>query len=264
MEDYYKILGLKRDATPEEIKQAYRKLAKKYHPDVNPQGAEQFKKINEAYKVLSNEHLRAQYHYQQDFLYVQWAHIIEQERQNKQKAWRAFFEKQANQEKIRRQYGEQMGFLALIIIVLNLIICSPFIYLLDKKSKEKEWKEQQIKFAEGDLLYISDKQRIYVPAPGHPDGYAIELNKFDSTTIRLLHNKLIPVGSPFVKDYQIILQSIHKDLFLAIIALEQDNVPLAQKIMNDYLMQQNSAYGWIHYPSPRAPFAKGMKALYQK
>ncbi len=50
-EDYYKILGLTKSATPEEIKRAYRKLAVKYHPDKNPgnkAAEEKFKKVSEA------------------------------------------------------------------------------------------------------------------------------------------------------------------------------------------------------------------------
>ncbi len=60
MEDYYKILGVSRDASKEEIKKAYRKLAHQHHPDKG--GDEQtFKKISEAYHVLSNEKKREQY-----------------------------------------------------------------------------------------------------------------------------------------------------------------------------------------------------------
>ncbi|MCS7229151.1 MAG: molecular chaperone DnaJ [Candidatus Kryptonium sp.] len=64
MKDYYKILGVNENATLEEIKQAYKKLAMKYHPDRNPgdkQAEEKFKEINEAYSVLSDPEKRKQY-----------------------------------------------------------------------------------------------------------------------------------------------------------------------------------------------------------
>lgn len=62
--DYYKTLGVKRDASADEIKKAFRKLARKYHPDINPgdQAAEsKFKEINEAYEVLSDADKRKKY-----------------------------------------------------------------------------------------------------------------------------------------------------------------------------------------------------------
>lgn len=62
--DYYKTLGVKKDAGTDDIKKAYRKLARKHHPDVNPGDAaaeEKFKDINEAYEVLSDEEKRAKY-----------------------------------------------------------------------------------------------------------------------------------------------------------------------------------------------------------
>jgi DnaJ-class molecular chaperone len=55
--DYYKILGVDRKASEEDIRKAYRDLAKQYHPDRNPenkQAEERFKEINEAYQVLSD------------------------------------------------------------------------------------------------------------------------------------------------------------------------------------------------------------------
>ena len=58
--DYYKMLGVARDATPEQIKKAYRKLAREYHPDAGGD-EEKFKDVNEAYEVLSDEKKRKLY-----------------------------------------------------------------------------------------------------------------------------------------------------------------------------------------------------------
>ncbi len=62
--DYYKVLGISRSASEREIKQAYRRLARQYHPDVNPgdkSAEERFKQINEAYEVLSDKENRQKY-----------------------------------------------------------------------------------------------------------------------------------------------------------------------------------------------------------
>lgn len=62
--DYYEVLGLKKDASPGEVKRSYRKLAVKYHPDKNPgdkSAEEKFKEISEAYEVLSDSQKRATY-----------------------------------------------------------------------------------------------------------------------------------------------------------------------------------------------------------
>jgi molecular chaperone DnaJ len=62
--NYYDILGVPKDASPDDIKKAYRQLARQYHPDINPgneDASEKFKRINEAYSVLSDEDKRSNY-----------------------------------------------------------------------------------------------------------------------------------------------------------------------------------------------------------
>jgi len=65
MKDYYRILGVEQNASPEEIKRAFRRLALKFHPDRNPENPElaeeKFKEINEAYSVLGDESRRREY-----------------------------------------------------------------------------------------------------------------------------------------------------------------------------------------------------------
>ena len=94
--DYYKILGLSKNATKEDIKKAYRKLARKYHPDVNPGDAEaekKFKEINEANEVLSNPENRTKY----DTYGKDWKHAEE-------------FEKAKQQQQQYQRASQQTGY----------------------------------------------------------------------------------------------------------------------------------------------------------
>jgi len=83
--DYYKILGIDKTATPKDIKNAYRKLARKYHPDLNPNNQDaksKFQQINEANEVLSDTEKRKKY----DQYGKDWQHAEEFEKQKQQQA----------------------------------------------------------------------------------------------------------------------------------------------------------------------------------
>ena len=89
--DYYKVLGISKDASPDEIKKAYRKLARKYHPDLNANDREaeqRFKEINEAHEVLGNPENRKKYDkYGKDWMH---ADEIEKQRQQQQQHSRSY------------------------------------------------------------------------------------------------------------------------------------------------------------------------------
>ncbi|RDK85589.1 DnaJ C-terminal domain-containing protein [Marinirhabdus gelatinilytica] len=96
--DYYKTLGVDKTATEKEIKKAYRKLARKYHPDVNPNDPEaqrKFQEVNEANEVLSNPENRKKY----DQYGKDWKHADDIERAKKQQ-----------QDQYQYQHANQGGF----------------------------------------------------------------------------------------------------------------------------------------------------------
>src|SRR3989304_7991972 len=92
--DYYKTLGVERNASEADIKAAYRRLARKYHPDVNPnnKAAEaRFKEINEAYQVLSDREKRKKY----DALGADWERGAPEEEMRRRYAGRGTAERPA-------------------------------------------------------------------------------------------------------------------------------------------------------------------------
>lgn len=90
--DYYKILGLNKNALPDDIKKAYRKLARKYHPDLNPNNdtaKKQFQQINEANEVLSDPEKRKKY----DQYGKDWKHADEVEKARQQQKKQSYSER---------------------------------------------------------------------------------------------------------------------------------------------------------------------------
>ena len=87
--NYYEILGVTPDSSNAEIKSAYRRLARKYHPDVNPSTAELFKDITEAYTTLINPEKRRQYNILNGFLKTKrQRHLLKKQSRNTKKKQR--------------------------------------------------------------------------------------------------------------------------------------------------------------------------------
>lgn len=82
MKNYYEILGIKRDANHQEIRNAYKNLALKYHPDKNKLGEEQFKLVSEAYQILRDPIFRSKYDMNENIEYIY---------QNPKDIWKSFF-----------------------------------------------------------------------------------------------------------------------------------------------------------------------------
>src|ERR1700740_641077 len=93
--DYYKVLGLSKDAKEEDIKKAYRKLARKYHPDINPNDKEahkKFQQINEANEVLSDPEKRKKYdQYGKDWKHAEQFEQARQQGQGSTHSWEGSF-----------------------------------------------------------------------------------------------------------------------------------------------------------------------------
>jgi curved DNA-binding protein len=101
--DYYEVLGVPRDADPDTIRRAYRKLARKYHPDLNSDGdaEERFKELGEAYEVLSDTDKRERY----DRLGVRWR---EAEHETPDENFEDFFADQGGGDGNRVDFGDDL------------------------------------------------------------------------------------------------------------------------------------------------------------
>ncbi len=101
--DYYEVLGVPRDADPDTIRRAYRKLARKYHPDLNSDGdaEERFKELGEAYEVLSDADKRARY----DRLGARWR---EAEHEAPDESFEDFFAHQEFGDGARVGFGDDL------------------------------------------------------------------------------------------------------------------------------------------------------------
>jgi hypothetical protein len=101
LQNYYQIFGLPNFASAAEIKATFRKLAKKYHPDVNPSGQEHFKSLVKVYEILSDAKLKAQYDYKLRF-------FLAHEQTPKQKTERKVRSRDVPEEELkRRQYYQE-------------------------------------------------------------------------------------------------------------------------------------------------------------
>lgn len=103
--DYYKILGIEKNSTESDIKKAYRKLARKYHPDINPNNNEaekKFKEINEANEVLSNTENRKKY----DKYGKDWKHAEEFERAKQQQQSQSGYQGQTSRDFSEGDYSD--------------------------------------------------------------------------------------------------------------------------------------------------------------
>lgn len=110
---YYEILGIAPDATEEEIRQAYRKLAKKYHPDRSnhPNAREKFIEVSKASKILLDERKRKEYDNKQNTQHTSSGQESEQQKQNEQESWEGwediFQEAKESYRQARRESKQQ-------------------------------------------------------------------------------------------------------------------------------------------------------------
>lgn len=167
MENYYQILGLSEMATLSEIKYAYKKLAKAYHPDVNssPLAEEKFKSISTAYSVLSNQALRRQYDVKLAQMRLNAKRASIRSHENKQRAYQNPYRNYTNRPPVYRPTYDAsterkatyyaLGIVATVAILLYSGLAM-YEYFRERKLQNMISQfDQQVKYA--DSLYYSGK-----------------------------------------------------------------------------------------------------------
>lgn len=131
MDQYYKVLGLNADASPEEVKKAYRRLAMRYHPDINPNGKDKFKEIVEAYEIIrglrKTRKTRSSLTEEQEQKLYELLKKAAAEKARRKAFERAALARERRQEEQNKAY--QTAFLSFLAIIA-LSISSIFIYQL--------------------------------------------------------------------------------------------------------------------------------------
>lgn len=136
--DYHKILGIGRDAGPDEIKQAYRSMAKKYHPDINdaPDAHERFIEITEAYEILMNRDLHEYYMHREkradtEFMRARYEQVRREAQENARRYAQMKFEKfQQEQEAFKRSgWHDTILILRYVMRILAFPVIAIFIAL---------------------------------------------------------------------------------------------------------------------------------------
>jgi len=147
MKDYYQILEVSRLATAEEIKFAYRRLAKRYHPDLNPgniRAEERFKEISLAYDTLSDETSRKKYDFKLLYgssMFLSPEQAATKDKEQLKKEWakqRAYKRHSEKKQQHERQYRKRAIYLGICILILITIALR-----IPGEKSEREWRMQE-------------------------------------------------------------------------------------------------------------------------
>ncbi len=235
MKDYYRLLDIKNDASQQTIKNAYRKLALKYHPDRNPNNKvfeDYFKLINEAYETLSNVNLK------EDYDYKYYVFSQEQKTQEKQVLPQTFLDiiQKINKE-VSKVTEDRVNKLNLFNNIIELFSNNNINYILqfNNKTVNKELLEEIIKCS---LIFGKDK---------HPDTLVEYKDTITEIIYKLANNDLFLLDKIMKYKRSLIKKKIIKSLtpfvIVAVILISIPAVLLNTPKNNNYTSLEN---GDIH------------------